>query len=100
MKNGIELIAEERLRQIEEQGFDAAHDDLELDDELVRVAICYASHASELYLGQTLWPKSWDRSWDKRTKHDRKKKLAIAGALIAAELDRLIRAEEKESNAT
>jgi hypothetical protein len=27
--------------------------------------------------------------WDKRRKHDRRRKLVIAGALIAAEIDRL-----------
>lgn len=37
------------------------------------------------------WP--WDVAWDKRYKHDRLKQLAIAGALIAAEIDRLERSK-------
>jgi len=41
------------------------------------------------------WP--WDHSWDKRGKHDRLRRLAIAGALIAAEIDRLQAEKEGES---
>lgn len=33
------------------------------------------------------WP--WDSNWDKRIKHDKIRSLVIAGALIAAELDRI-----------
>lgn len=35
------------------------------------------------------WP--WSPEWDKRQKHDRVRRLAIAGALIAAEIDRELR---------
>ncbi len=35
------------------------------------------------------WP--FEKELDKRLKHNRIKKLAIAGALVAAELDRLLR---------
>lgn len=34
------------------------------------------------------WP--WDAKWDKREKHDKIRSLVIAGALIAAELDRIL----------
>jgi hypothetical protein len=38
--------------------------------------------------GGDAWP--WSRNWDKRDKHSRTRRLEIAGALIAAEIDRLV----------
>ena len=38
------------------------------------------------------WP--WDKSYNKRHKHNRIRQLEIAGALIAAEIDRLLRLKE------
>jgi hypothetical protein len=40
------------------------------------------------------WPTNWHHH--KKRKHDRVKQLAIAGALIAAEIDRLLRKAESE----
>lgn len=37
------------------------------------------------------WPVTWDAKHDKRQRHDYERRLVIAGALIAAELDRLAR---------
>ena len=39
------------------------------------------------------WPAKWSAAWDKRSKHNRLRRLTIAGALIAAEIDRLGRKE-------
>jgi hypothetical protein len=75
MKSGIELITEERKHQIEKWGKD--HDVVHHDDSL-------AIHASVLI-------DSMPRldSWGLLTKHpDRIEQLKIAGALIAAEIDR------------
>ena len=38
MKTGIELIAEERKRQIEEEGWTAEHDDQQTDGEIAEAA--------------------------------------------------------------
>jgi hypothetical protein len=44
-----------------------------------------------------VWP--WPAEFDKREKHGQKRSLEIAGALIAAELDRIERINEIEVNA-
>jgi hypothetical protein len=41
------------------------------------------------------WP--WDREWWKPTPNNRIRELAKAGALIAAEIDRLQRLEERKA---
>lgn len=108
MKTGIERIAEERRRQIEQEGYTPEHDDQHDEGELALVAALYATpiplyqisvtddrkEERPGYRGITLeaddpWPCSWGAEWDKRTKHDRIRQLTIAGALIAAEIDRL-----------
>jgi len=80
--SGIELIAAERKRQIEGEGCTSEHDDQHTDGSLKQAAIAY--------LGGT-WPKSWSRQGDKRKEHGPIRRLVIAGALIAAEIDRLLR---------
>ena len=102
MKSGIERIADERNRQIEEEGWDEKHDSQHNNDELPLSAICYASPINyEIYVrvqnakGYHFvdpWPPHWWR-WDKRNKHSRVRRLEIAGALIAAEIDRLLKLE-------
>lgn len=94
MKTGAELIAEERQRQLDDEGWTAERDARYKDGELIRAALCYADSANPYikYVGPRTWP--WHPSWDKRSKHSRKRKLVIAGALIAAELDRLQAEEE------
>lgn len=97
MMNGIELIAAERKRQIEVEGFDAAHDDNptnEIDD-LAMAAVCYAmTPAARDRFADGIpeeWP--WEGRWWKPTPDDRIRELVKAGALIAAEIDRLMRAD-------
>lgn len=91
MKTGIELIAQERKRQIEEEGWDAEHDRLANNDEqLAEAAALYALpeiRRSYRYDIRNLWP--WDMKWWKPTPDNRIKELTKAGALIAAEIDRL-----------
>ncbi len=84
MKSGIKLITEERRRQVESEGWSRAHDDSHGNGELVEAAVCYAVGNSDR------WP--WDKYWWKPS--GRVRDLVKAGALIAAEIDRLQRAEE------
>ncbi len=102
--NGIESIAAERLRQINKEGFNADHDAQHEGNELALAAAAYAVYPITLfrvrhgrYDGTTIedcWPDYWDSGWDGRDDFDRRKRLVVAGALIAAEIDRLDREAE------
>lgn len=105
---GIEIIAAERQRQIEQEGWTPEHDDAHASGELIDAAICYAAAADGLRAGATvkeiewrilskdfdtlIWP--WESEWLK-VSNDPARNLAKAGALIAAEIDRLQRAKAK-----
>lgn len=87
-KRGIDLIAAERQRQIEVEGFDEEHDALESTDDLVAAAVAYAMcdmPGNEVDNLPQNWP--WDPVWWKPK--NRRKNLVRAGALIAAALDRM-----------
>jgi len=95
-------VLAERKRQIEVEGFDAAHDDEHDAGELVTAGACYALNAACLlnpYNGVALddppyeWPEEWDRSWWKpQTDPDyARRDLVKAGALILAEIERFDR---------
>lgn len=96
MKTGIQLIAEERHRQINDEGWTSEHDDQHDTAQLSGAAACYAIAANELaspvpYINQptpSLWP--WSLEWWKPG-NDPVRCLVKAGALIAAEIDRLQR---------
>lgn len=87
-KAGAELIAAERERQITAEGWTAAHDDTHDRGALVEAAVCYALSGTGRRV-PSLWP--WDATWWKPSK-DPVRNLVRAGALIAAEIDRLQRA--------
>lgn len=89
MKTGIELIAQERERQILSEHWSAAHDDMHQDKELAQAAACYALDYTQKYNLGRAWP--WDSKCWKPTPENPIKQLAKAGALIAAEIDRLQR---------
>ncbi len=93
MKAGIKLIAAERNRQIRKKGYNEKHDAKHIDGQLSIAAACYALNKLPDGLNAMGPCFPWAPEWDKREKHDRKRSLVIAGALIAAELDRLL-AEE------
>lgn len=87
---GINLIEAERERQIYREGWTEEHDDKHVNNELALAAACYA--VPDVF-SQGYWP--WDLSWYKST--TRIKDLVKAGALIAAEIDRLQRIEIKKA---
>ena len=100
MRTGIEMIVEERKRQIEEEGWTIEHDDsLNSDGELGNAAACYAM-TEEIRDEQTfddrilncVWP--WGKGLFKPTPDNRIRELVKAGALIVAEIERLQRKEE------
>ncbi len=113
--NGAELIRTERGRQIT-KGYDEAHDDGHSEGELCLAAICYAApdrayvmtrNDNEAFTFEDPWP--WEEDADNRRNDngvilsnslnhqdidDRIHRLTIAGAFIAAEIDRLLRMRE------
>lgn len=98
---GADLIAAERRRQVEQEGWTPAHDDEHEHGEMVNAACCYAwAGQFAMFFGHRPgstptdtgwhgWP--WDESWWKPS-DDPIRNLVKAGALIAAEIDRLQRA--------
>lgn len=92
--HGHELIADERQSQIQ-RGYDAKHDDKEIEGQLAKAAALYTADQTDLakHTSGLGWPWSEKSYPDKRGKIDRKRQLVIAGALIAAEIDRLQRLE-------
>lgn len=100
---GVEMIAVERLRQIEKEKWTPEHDQEEHNDgTMATAAACYAMPIpvrNQKVLSHPLWYSLWP--WDCRwfnpapnNKEGRLKDLRRAGALIAAEIDRLL-ADEK-----
>jgi hypothetical protein len=91
--SGVVLIAAERQRQIDVEGWTPEHDDEHSSSELNRAARFYAKKAQypESYTDVKApmgWP--WDTEWWKPSP-DPIRNLVKAGALIAAEIDRLQR---------
>lgn len=99
---GAELIALERWRQIYEEQWSTFDDDQYTDEELIDAAHCYinARRYREVFLQEDAvplrWP--WDDVWWKPTSENRMRELVKAGALIAAEIDRLLRIELKSKS--
>lgn len=88
-KTGIEIISAERTRQVDGEGWHAEHDDCYTRGQLAKAAKCYAT---PLTRPDGSMPDTWpfgDRWW--KPTDDPIRNLAKAGALIAAEIDRMQR---------
>lgn len=113
MKTGVQQIADERKRQIEKENRSLEFDiKSNANMELTQGAIYYAKAAKlseegkqkcEIpsdqilnlkYLKEIQWPENWDSDFAKAHPFDTIRNLVKAGALIAAEIDRLQTAEE------
>lgn len=83
-------VAAERRRQIEGEGWAAAHDDAWRNGELAAAGSCYAVADFRMEdAPPPEWP--WDASWWKPSGHRRN--LVKAAALLLAEIERLDRAD-------
>lgn len=96
-KSGVQLIAEERMRQINVEGWTTEHDATHQEGQMAMAAAVYAWPHTYMSTGaprcaiitkRELWP--WDEKWYKPNQRENKvADLIKAGALIAAEIDRL-----------
>ncbi len=114
--DGATRIMAERQRQIAKEGWTPEHDDEHDDASLLLAAVCYTANAAGVHVYQRHesagqisfcdpWPETWAPEWDKRPRDRndavnlpqgdarRIRMLEKAGALIAAEIDRLLRKE-------
>lgn len=91
MKTGIELIAEERKRQIEKLDLSVAQDArVNSDGQLYLAASALAYRDIEVFDMRNETFEGWNlERWQKMHDKPHRERLIIAGALIAAELDRL-----------
>jgi hypothetical protein len=89
----MRAIVAERFRQIETEGFDAAHDDDHDNGELAQAGATYAlvetSYAANWKVKDLppTWP--WEAGWWKP--RDKRRNLVRAGALILAEIEKFDR---------
>jgi len=83
---GIDLITKEREEQILKHGFTRAHDNEHVDEELLKAAIFILTENWDWFPAKT-WKIEWGARFLDKGKLE---KLAVAGALVAAEIDRLI----------
>jgi len=111
--SGIGAAAIERVRQVDGEGYDSQVDDSQVDEQLAESAACYAlpwrhrpygdaaqipaepatdPRSAELSGG--LWP--WDVTFWRPSPENRRRELEKAMALLAAEWDRLDRAERRQ----
>ncbi len=88
--DGAARIATERQRQITAEGWTPEHDAEHTIGELVDAAVCYLKHDLDAE-SPVIWPWPWAEDWWKPS-DDPMRNLVRAGALIAAEIDRLTRA--------
>lgn len=88
MKTGIELIAEERREQLEKHGHDLINDLQYTNHELTRAA-CAIAFVSADDMPCNMPAPDWAWTIRERIENDRIHCLKVAGALIAAEIDRI-----------
>jgi len=97
--DGASLIAAERQRQVRSEGWTPEHDDQHIAGELALAAASYAQppgiraarnwqETGRMSGPPTTWP---GRHWEWNPSGNRIDELVKAGALIAAEIDRLRR---------
>jgi AcrR family transcriptional regulator len=121
LEKALAAVVQERLRQIEVEGYDAAHDDEHQDYSLALAAAAYvqayitldaASPKNECGCGYSdrdaamlklkakvpqVWPDSWN-SCHWKPKVDPVRNLDVAVALLLAEKERLLRAQQLQDD--
>jgi len=86
LAGGAGRIARERHRHVTQEGYDAAHDDEHTYGTIRVVAAMLACQGTDASVSDPLDRDDWNLG-----RHPLERRLEIAGALLAAELDRLER---------
>lgn len=82
--SGAEEIARERIEQVAKHGYTLDHDKQYVHNQLIDAALAIINEDSNY------WPDSWPEAiFDKIMNKPRREQYAIAGAFIAAEIDRI-----------
>jgi hypothetical protein len=89
---GAAMIAIERQRQVRVEGYTRDHDGLHEDFQLLQAALHYAATCfpDDRKIAAEVCPFPFSPEYNKANKHNIERKLVIAGALIAAQLDLLV----------
>ena len=96
MTKGAELIAQERQEQVDKHGWDET-DKNYTHNELLSAAL-FSLDPAEFYAA---WPRGWDKYYrDKILNKDRIGQLKVAGAFIAAEIDRILATQNNTNDNT
>ena len=101
---GTKLIEQYREEQISKHNWSVQHDiDVNNDGQLVLGAVAYLLGSNPItvltpsgpavIVAEQLWPNNWSKRWLKLS-DNRVKDLSKAGALIAAEIDRLLQTSD------
>ena len=101
MEKFLELVKDERVKQINKHGYTHEHDDGHTDGSIADAAACYAATAqvykikefNELFPMKTLYP--WGMRYFKKEEKSRKDQIITACAMLMAEWERLDRIEKK-----
>lgn len=92
---GAKLIADERARQMAQEGWTPEHDDTHQYGDLAVNAAILAVNGTDAEVVDHLERPDWNLK-----RHPRIEQLVIAGALIAAEIDRVIRRDQPTAPAS
>lgn len=84
MSSFLNLVRDEREKQINKHGYTPEHDDEHVDGEIADAAACYASTELIPY-----WP--WEPEYFKKEEKTRKEQIITAAAMLMAEYERLER---------
>jgi len=87
--DGAAAITAERERQLTEEGYTLGHDLENNKAGELALAACYYAHPDAGEAGKC-FPRNWDYRHGKRGAFSMLRRLAVAGALIAAEYDRIV----------
>jgi hypothetical protein len=93
MKTGIELITQERYEQLTKHNRSIQQDVIynsSFEKPLTKAASALTVEVGNRLATAAMKPENWDQEmWDKMMGKPYKERLIIAGALIAAEIDRV-----------